>query len=359
MHYTSLQLKNFRSYTDLSVELSAGVNIVVGPNASGKTNLLEAILVASRGSSFRATDRMLIQHKKNAAKISAITSESQERTVVLKAIDEDKSSKEFKINGVIPKRLSLHKTVPTTLFEPEHLRMVHGSPETRREYMDTMLGQLEPDYKSNLSRYKKALAQRNRLLKHDGPLQPDDVFVWDVQLSEYGARINAARHTLAEAINKKSNALYSSISGKKSKLDVAYDPEGITGDYASNLLKTYQARFSVDRQRGFTTRGPHREDLDFTLNGKTASQSASRGETRTIVLVCKVMELHLTEDQLERKPIILLDDVFSELDGSRRLALTDYFKEHQAIITTTDADAIVKSFLDGYNVIATDSDAEY
>ena len=355
MHYTSLQLKNFRSYTDISVELAPGVNIIVGPNASGKTNMLEALLVASRGSSFRANDRVLIQHKKKATKITALTSEDHERTVLIRGLDEDRSEKEIKINGVLHKRMTLSKIVPTTLFEPEHLRMIHGSPETRREYMDGILSILEPDYKPTLNRYKKALAQRNRLLKDDRAINPDDVFVWDVQLSEYGARINEARNRLAGMINAKASDLYSSISGKKSKLKVEYDMGGPKENYASWLLKTHQNRFPIDRQRGFTTRGPHREDLVFILNGKNAAEAASRGETRTIMLVCKITELQLIEEALDRKPIILLDDVFSELDGSRRLALTEYFKEHQAIITTTDADAIVKSFLDGYNVITTGS----
>jgi len=353
MHYTSLQLKKYRSYDDLSIELSSGVNIVVGPNASGKTNMLEALLVASRGSSFRVGDRALIRHGEEATKIKAMTSEDQERTVLIKIIDTLKTSKEIKINDVLQKRMTVNKIVPTILFEPEHMRMISGSPETRREYLDGILFLLEPDYKTVLNRYKKALAQRNRLLKEERTFSPDDVFVWDVQLSEYGARLNESRNKLAEMINKSATDLYSSVSGKNSKLSVYYDRDGVRGDYASWLLKTHQERFAVDRQRGFTTRGPHREDLTFELNNEDAALAASRGETRTMVLVCKIMELKLIEEALDRKPIILLDDVFSELDGSRRLALTEYFKEHQAIITTTDADAIIKSFLDGYNVIAT------
>lgn len=353
MHYTSLQLKNYRSYTDMSIELDPGVNIIVGPNASGKTNLLEALLVASKGSSFRAGDRALIKHGKSATKITVITNESQERSVTIKLADEEKTTKEIKINKVLQKRLTVNKIVPTTLFEPEHLRMISGSPETRREYLDGILSITEPDYKRNLNRYKKALAQRNRLLKNEGHLSPDDVFVWDVQLSEYGAKVNEARHQLAAIINKQANSVYSSVSGEKTKLDVYYNKDGVDKDYASHLLKQHQARFIVDRQRGFTTRGPHREDLSFFIGGKDASSSASRGETRTVVLVCKIIELKLLEKAFDKKPIILLDDVFSELDGSRRLALTEYLKEHQTIITTTDADAIVKSFLDGYNVIPT------
>ena len=352
MHYTSLQLRNYRSYTNLSVELDSGVNIVVGPNASGKTNLLEAILVASRGASFRTHDRALVQHGKKAAKIKAITSTSQERSITIKVVDEEKTSKEFKINNVVHKRFTHSRIVPTVLFEPEHLRMVQGSPESRRSYLDNILSVVEPDYKPTLNRYKKALAQRNRLLKSDRTVTPDDVFVWDVQLSEYGARLHDSRLKLAQSIDKQANPLYSSVSGKKSKLTVEYD-SGVEGDYASWLLKTLQDRFKIDRERGFTTRGPHRDDMTFTLNGKSATDAASRGETRTIVLVCKIMEMQLVGESFDQPPIILLDDVFSELDGSRRLALTEYLKDHQTIITTTDADAIVKSFLDGYNVIAT------
>ena len=354
MHYTSLQLRNYRSYAELSVELDAGVNIVVGPNASGKTNLLESILVASKGSSFRASDRALIKHGEEAAKIVAITSESQERSVKISIVDDEHTAKEIAINNVIQKRLTAQKVVATTLFEPEHLRLVHGSPEKRREYLDTILFSLEPDYKAILNRYKKALAQRNRLLKEPSTRTADDVFVWDVQLSEYGARLNQSRNTLVESINKQSDKIYSAVSSEKSTLKLIYDQEGVKSDYASWLLKSLQDRFRVDRERGFTTRGPHREDLSFILNDTDASLSASRGETRTIVLVCKIMELTLLEEALGRRPIMLLDDVFSELDGSRRLALAEFLKDHQTIITTTDADAIVKSFLDGYNVIATD-----
>lgn len=326
---------------------------MVGPNASGKTNLLEALLVASKGSSFRAGDRALVMHDKDAAKIVAINSDDQERSVLIKIIDDEHTSKEIKINNVIQKRLTTNKIIPTTLFEPEHLRMIHGSPESRREYLDTILATLTPGYKTTLNKYKKALAQRNRLLKDDRTHTPDDVFVWDVQLSEYGAYLHDERRKLAEAINKLASQTYSAVSGKKSQLDVLYDDDRTGSEYATRLLKELQSRFHIDLQRGFTTRGPHREDLEFILNGNSAATAASRGETRTIVLVCKIVELKLLEDALDKKPIMLLDDVFSELDGGRRLALADYLKDHQTIITTTDADAIVKSFLDGYNVIAT------
>lgn len=355
MFYTSIHLKNYRSYSDFSVEFGDGVNIVVGPNASGKTNLLEALLVASVGGSFRVNDRALIRYGEEELRLVATTNTDQERIVSIKTVGPDKTAKEFRINQVKHKRLSSNKVVPTVLFEPEHLRMIHGSPELRRDYLDTLLSQTTPEYKTTLNRYKKTLAHRNRLLKQERRTPSrDSIFVWDVQLSQYGEKLNSARRQLVEQINKEASTVYSAVSGKKSSLNLLYNRTGYTADdYGSWLLKNLHSRFEVDLQRGFTTIGPHREDVEFIINQTSAAESASRGETRSIVLVCKILELSLIEATLDQKPIILLDDVFSELDGSRRLALTDYLKNHQTIITTTDADAIVKSFLDGYTVIAT------
>lgn len=353
MHYTSLQLRNYRSYFDFSVEFEPGVNIVVGPNASGKTNLLEAIQVISRGSSFRVADKSLIMHGKNIAKIHAITDESRERSIILSTDESMRLTKEIRINDVAYRRMTSEKSIPTVLFEPEHLRMIHGSPDGRRDYLDSILSLVNPQYKTNLNRYRKALSQRNRLLKTGNKILPDDVFVWDVQLSEYGSRIDSERKQLIDRINQTASDIYSAVSGEKSSLVLEYS-NTISADYASVALKIHQANINNDHLRGFTGFGPHRDDVKFILNGVDAQKSASRGETRTIVLVCKIIEIVITKEKLDMKPIVLLDDVFSELDGSRRLALTKYLNDHQTIITTTDADAIVKSFLGGFNVIATE-----
>lgn len=353
MHYTSIELKNFRSYTDHSVEFYEGVNIVVGPNASGKTNLLESVLYISRGSSFRAQDRSLIQEGADWFRLHATTNDDHKRSVTVKKQEDETTKKEFALDGSKSQRLHQSKIIPTTLFEPEHLRMIAGAPEKRREYLDSILMQTVSGYATTMRRYKKALAQRNRLLKEGHPKTADDVFVWDVQLSEYGAIIHQERSKLAESINASASETYTHVSGNKTVVEVIYSAGGVHQDYASKLLKGLQERFKTDRERGFTTLGPHREDLQFFINTKDASTSASRGEARTLVLVCKVMEMNLLEESYDKKPIVLLDDVFSELDGLRRRALTEFLKHHQTIITTTDADAIIKSFLGDYNVIAT------
>ena len=352
MHYTSLQLKNFRSYDEFSIELHKGVNIIVGPNASGKTNLLESILVASRGSSYRASDRALVRHGAEWLRVQAVTQDNHTRLITIKLSGDDKTDKEMKIDTTPFKRMTHNKLVPTVLFEPEHMRMVTGSPDKRREYLDAILGQTEPGYKSNLNRYKKALAQRNRLLKNDRPIGRDDMFVWDVQLSEYGAKINHSRHNLTSHIQRHASTIYSSISRKPTKITVRYAEQSLPSDnYASAMLKSLQANFEADRVRGFTSRGPHREDLLFSIDGRLAASSASRGETRSLVLVCKIIELSIVAQTYNRQPIVLLDDVFSELDGARRQALTEYLKDHQTIITTTDADAVLEHYLQDYEVI--------
>ncbi len=352
MYYTGLELKNFRSYKSLSVDLSPTVNIVVGPNATGKTNLLEAVIVASQGSSYRARDYDLIRFDSPWARVDTM-SEKHNRTVKIKHSDNGRSLKEFELDGVVKKRLAYHELSPIVLFEPEHLRMIHGSPERRREYLDTILEQTLPGFKDVRRRYKRALAQRNQLLKQPR-VAPDQLFVWDVRLSEYGAQIMTGRQQLIEEINRLANSLYRTLSGnKKSQVKLDYLKSIDSGDYASAMLRQLESKVERDRQLGYTSVGPHREDVLFHLNNKTASNTASRGELRTLVIMCKLVEIEAVEKARDTRPVLLLDDVFSELDSDRRRALTDYLKDYQTIITTTDADSIIHHFLGDYNVIPT------
>ncbi len=347
MIYTDLLLKNFRSYESLSSELSPGVNIVVGPNASGKTNLLEAVLVVSQGATYKGADQDLIKFGEDWVRIEA-RSKDHHRAVKISG-----AQKEIELDEVKLKRMPLEKTVPITLFEPDHLRMVYGPPETRRNYLDDILKQTTPGIKSVMAKYKRALSQRNRLLKSLKKPSDDHFFVWDVKLSEYGAKLSSERAALIDKINSRSSEIYSELSGSKTKLAVKYDRTVVGSDYASTMLKGLQGNLIKDFERGFTTIGPHREDFSFALGGHEASTSASRGETRTMVLMCKLVEMLIIEDMRDERPILLLDDVFSELDSSRRMALTEYLKDYQTIITTTDADSIVQHFLGDYNVIPT------
>ena len=343
-----VELKNFRSYRDYSLELSQNVNIIVGPNASGKTNLLEALYVLSRGKSFRAVDRDLIMFGKDWFRLSGKLDEA-ERTLKFTA-DVGGTSKELDINGTIHKRLSQKQLIPTTLFDPDHMRLLNGSPDGRRQFLDSLLEQLDDAYGTNLRKYKRALAQRNKLLK-SSPQQRDHIFGWDVKLAEHGAHIHNARLELIEDLNKSSSAVYSELANIKSTAKFEYISSVTATDYQSRLLKELHERQSADLERGFTTVGPHRDDFSLILNNHPAQTSASRGETRTAVLMAKIVELKLLEEHTGQRPLLLLDDVFSELDGSRRRALAEFLKPYQTIITTTDADAIVKKYLKDYSVI--------
>lgn len=347
--YRVLELKNFRSYSDYSLELSENVNIVVGPNASGKTNLLEALYVLSRGKSFRASEKDLIQFDKPWLRLDGRWNDS-ERTFIYKLNEDGTKSKELRVNDKVYRRLSGKQLLPTTLFDPEHMRLISGSPETRRTFMDTLLEQVNEEYASHIRQYKRAIAQRNRLLKSLNP-SPDHLFVWDLKLAEHGVRIRDARMKLMDDINQQASEIYTELAGKKSTVALNYLNSLDSEDYQSSLLKALHERHKIDMQRGFTTIGPHREDFEVILNDYEASSSASRGETRTAVLMAKIMELKLLEQHTGTRPLLLLDDVFSELDGTRRRALTEFLKPYQTIITTTDADAIVKRYLKNYTVI--------
>lgn len=350
MRYTLLELQNFRSYQEATIELSPSVNIVVGPNASGKTNLLEALLVAGHGQSYRTGDAELIRHGADWARIDAHG--DQHRTVKLQR-REHVVQRQLSIDDKPLRRLTSATMAPITLFEPEHLRLVHGPPELRRDYLDGLLEQLVPGYRDHMQRYRRALSQRNRLLKNRPAKLQDQIFVWDLKLSEHGAVMVQERRRLVEQINEQASDLYARLSGQVSQLEVVYHSPLATHDTASSLLKQLQHKLETDIERGFTGVGPHRDDLSFSLNGHPAGDTASRGETRTIVLMCKLMELTLLETQRDEPPVLLLDDVFSELDGSRRHALTDYLRTYQTIITTTDADAILQHFVGDYNIIPT------
>ena len=345
-----LRLQKFRSYKDESFEFDDRVNIVVGPNASGKTNLLEAIMVICRGGSFRAKDNELIAFRAPWARLDAHINE-QTRTIKILRQNNDTTTKEYEINNHKLKRLLLAKQLPVVLFEPNHLQLLHGSPELRRDYLDNLLEQTLAGYGRLLRDYKRTLVQRNALLKRDAQA-PSQLFAWNIRLSELGGQVANHRINLVKRINKKLNKIYQSLAGsRKIKVLLTYDSAIKSDNYASSLLQQLEARQGIDLERGFTSVGPHRDDLLVKFNQRLAAEIASRGETRSTLLSLKVIELELVEESRGQKPLLLLDDVFSELDGARRRALTEIIKDHQTFITTTDADVVVQHFMDRCHII--------
>ena len=342
---TSIRLQNFRSYDDASFEFETGVNIVVGPNASGKTNLLEAVLVLARGGSYRARDAEMVKFDKPWGRIDG-NFESHNRVVKL-----EPPAKIFVIDDKPYKRLGLDRTIPAVLFEPNHLQLMIRGPEQRRDYFDDLLERSLPVFKSLSGSYKRTLAQRNALLKRGRRQAVQQLFAWDVRLSELGSQIALARQNLTDGINKDLSKTYSQIAKHKSKVELKYDCQFPADNYASRLLHKLEASVERDFERGFTASGPHREDFVFYLDSQPADTTASRGETRSLLLALKIYELGLIEKARGQRPIFLLDDVFSELDGSRRRALVARLKKHQTIITTTDADSVLEYFSEAHHLI--------
>lgn len=340
MAINNIRLQNFRSYADESFEFEPGVNIIVGPNGSGKTNLLEAILTIATGSSYRAADTELIQFEKSWARLDAGTPAAP-RTIKFNG-ESGKIIKSYVFDDKPYKLLTLTHTIPVVLFEPNHLQLLHGPPELRRAYMDNLLEQTTPGFGAARKHYRRILAQRNALLKaHRRPSQ-EQLFVWNLRLSELGGVIAASRVELVDDMQKTFPKLYAELAGsKKTKVSLAYKSKLPSEAYETGLLKALEASLELDVARGFTSYGPHRDDLTVLFDGRPAAEVASRGETRTALLALKVYELGLLEQKRGSKPLLLLDDVFSELDNKRRHALASFLQTHQTFITTTDADLVL------------------
>lgn len=357
MALTDIRLQHFRSYDDSSFELSSGVNIIVGPNATGKTNLLEAVLVIARGGSYRTRDADLVRFGSEWSRLDVHDDTGRLRTLKLQCsgpVGAQTCKKSFVIDEKTFLRLSPQKTLPVVLFEPNHLLMLSGSPELRRSYVDDLLEQVSPGFGTIRRQYKRVLAQRNALLKHGMQMAQSQMFVWNVRLGELAGRIVRERLDLLERINNVASDVYGNISGNASSIvRLEYTSSLPLEQYESALMHKYEQNLERDVILGYTTSGPHREDFRVYLNDHLSQESASRGESRTIVLTLKTIELQLIESSGGPPPMLLLDDVFSELDGKRRHALTDYLRSYQTFITTTDADVVVKHFTGNSNIIPT------
>jgi DNA replication and repair protein RecF len=343
---TDLRLQNFRSYRDEAFEVAPGVNIIVGPNASGKTNLLEAVLVLARGSSFRAKDVDLVKFESPWARIDADLEAGDKRTVKIMA----EGNKGFEIGGQKLTRLSQQKSLPLVIFEPNHLLLFNGSPELRRNFLDDLIEQTVLGFSATRRHYKRVLTQRNTLLKKNPRGLNQQLFVWNIRLSELGGQIARQRQDLIARMNQEFTEIYSRLSGRKHDLELFYSSQFTAEAYESSLLKSLEAEVDLDVVRGFTLSGPHRDDFEVEINGKNIKVAASRGEIRTTVLALKILELQTLEQLRNIRPLLLLDDVFSELDNKRRRQLTEALSGHQTFITTTDADMAVANFPAG-NII--------
>ncbi len=324
-----ISLKNFRSYTAATFEFSSKTNIIIGKNGVGKTNILEAINILATGHSFRVGDKDVIQYEKKQTKINGVFNDKSRELSIY-----DEKSKEFTIQNTKHKRINFSQTIPIVLFEPEFMQIVSKGPDKRREYFDNVLTKIHPTYQTILNKYKRSLSQRNNLLKSQSFSQ-DEMFVWNIKISELGGQIALLRLQLLNEINQIISEIYSDLADKKSEIEISYITKINQNNYSDSLLKGLEKNITLDKITGFTSLGTHRDDFKFVINNKDANISASRGENRTLLLALKIIETKLIEKARDTSPILLLDDVFSELDADRQAKLVDFLYEKQVIITTT------------------------
>lgn len=328
----NIYLENFRNYNSQKIELDENKNVFYGLNGQGKTNIIEAIYYFCTCKSFRSSnDKDVIKFGEDFSHIR-IDFESKGRNNTADIYITDKKS--VKVNGINLEKLSeLIGITNMVIFTPEHLNLIKEGPGIRRNFIDVFISQIKPSYFSYLIGYYKVLKQRNNIIKNRKMLSTIDV--WNDKLAEYGVKICRYR---AEAL-KEIDKYISCLNSNEEKISIVYNP-CIKDDFLSkeNFLKKLEQSLERDLEKGITMTGPHRDDFDVLLNGRSLRKYGSQGQTRTAVLKIKLSECEIIKEKTGEEPVLLLDDVLSELDENRRRYFTQNISGRQVIITCTDRD---------------------
>lgn len=342
MRIERLRLRSFRNYEQADVRPAPGVTVLYGENAQGKTNLMEAVHLCCVGRSHRTSrDRELVRWGESEAYVQADVRRSDGAHQIGVALyPNEQKKKKITLNGEPVRRIGeLMGQVNAVLFSPEDLRLVKDGPEGRRRFLDMEISQLQPAYFYALQRYARALSQRNGLLRELQIQRSDALFStleeWDAMLAKCGAEILKKRAQYLLQLEEKAEEIHETLSGGREKLKLRY--VGCDAD-ETGLVCLLRASREEDCRRGFTSVGPHRDDYKIIINGKDARAFASQGQQRTAALSLKLAEIDVMREETNEAPVLLLDDVMSELDVSRRRMLLTRIGGVQTIITCTHLD---------------------
>lgn len=340
MYIKNLELKDYRNYNDLSMEFHNGINILYGDNAQGKTNILESIYICGTTKSHKGTkDKDIIKLDKEESHIRIFL----ERDNVTHKVDmhlKKNKPKGVAIDGIpIKKSSELFGIVNIVFFSPEDLCIIKNGPSERRRFIDLELCQLDKMYLYDLTNYNKIVSQRNNLLKQISFNKNllDTLSIWDIQLVEYGIKVIERRKLFIQQLNEIVYEIHSKLSGGKEKLLIKYEPNVSVEEFSSKLTNSVERDIALK----MTNVGPHRDDMSF-LNGTIDIRKfGSQGQQRTSALSLKLAEIELVKNITHDKPILLLDDVLSELDRKRQNYLLNSIQDIQTIITCTGLEEFI------------------
>ena len=354
MFVSKVELRDYRNYNNIIVELDSGINILYGENAQGKTNFIEAIYFAAIGRSHRTNyEKELIAFDKKAAGIR-IFIEKGSFTDRIDVSVKKEGKKEVAVNGINVKKLAeLFGSLYSVIFSPEDLSLVNGSPSARRRFMDMEICQLYPIFYFELGQYCKILKQRNSLLKEISKKRNtyelnEMLNIWDEQIVEHGIKIINYRKEFIKKINEIANVIHKGIS-EKEELRIDYKNNVESSDYMEKLRKNRER----DILMGTTSIGVHKDDISFFLNGIDARMYGSQGQRRCVSLSLKLAEIEMIKSETSKSPVLLLDDVFSELDKGRQRALVNKIGGIQTIITCTGIDVLNPNYFNSNRSIRT------
>lgn len=345
MRVDKLVLRNYRNYEMLEVDFTSNVNIFIGDNAQGKTNILEAIYLGAVGRSHRtAEDDDLVKWEKDSASVDLFfTRHGVDNKVGFRLIKG--RNKEILFNDFAIKPREVIGSLTAVMFSPEDLWLIKGAPALRRRFLDTEISQAMPLYYRNLLQYTRVVNQRNHLLKkiHDRKSQPELLDSWDEQLAKLAVFLVTKRLEAVKKLGMLAKLMHRRLTGSRENLSLAYNLAGGEGGAApDDLYNWYRGKLSQDRvvdiARGSTSVGPHRDDVILRVNEKDLRNFGSQGQQRTGILALKLAELEFLKSETGEYPVLLLDDVMSELDGLRREQLLSFIRDRiQTFITATDA----------------------
>ena len=337
MYIKKLYIKNFRNYREQKIEFNESANVFYGSNAQGKTNILEALYFGAIGRSFRTyKESELIKLNHEYSNI-IITYEKNNRENTIEINLNKKESKQIKVNGVkINKNSELVGNINLVIFSPDDITILKQGPALRRKFLDILISQLKPKYLFELSEYNKILDNRNAMLKSK---KIETIDIWNQQLADKMLVINQYRREYIDKLQEKLIKIHPTLTNNQEEIKIIYKTNFKDKESFLELLKRNEQN---DLFKGYTTEGAHREDFEILINDKSLNMYGSQGQHRTAILALKIAELNIIKEEIGENPILLLDDVTSELDHQRVLSIFDVVKDYQVIITCTDLAQILQ-----------------